>query len=591
MTQLTIEKSLSWQDLRPQLNLNLSSENEQIDFFALQTRASNALRHFLANPHRNLFVLKADETAEYSLLLEQFVAENMIQSEKIVGVNYEIQQGDSFSFPQISVFPASSPQDNFAAQKRVASSLYFDQFKLFGSVRIHPHSKDIQLNSGLVHQLNGGVLILSVATLLAQFDLWTRLKHILCSKQFDWYAAHPFKALPCDIPSYPLSLKVILLGDREDLAALAELESELYPWAEYSELESYYWINELERQQNWAKYVLTLTQQQQIPNLTLDGLNKLYQLLVRESEHRDLISISPKKINFILQSSALLAGKVEQLTDRHIETFYQQQQLQQGYLQQQTYADILNEQIYISTDGEMIGQINGLSVIEYHGTPIVFGEPSRMSCIVQFGEGEVIDIERKNELAGNIHSKGMMIAQSCLASILALPSQLPFSASLVFEQSYSEIDGDSASLASFCLLVSALAEVPLPQSIAVTGCIDQFGLVHSVGGVNEKIEGFFDICQQRGLTGKQGVIIPTAALYQLCLKEDVVDAVKNSEFFIYPVEDVYQACEILFQRDLVEQDVVYNEENQPLSRLISSRIERSEQHNNKKRWLDFLFRS
>lgn len=585
-----VEKSLSWQDLCPELNADLSTRSV-IHFFTLQTRCAGALRHFLADPQSEVLVLKTDDVATYSPLLEDFVRENIPQNEKILGAHYEISQGDSFSFPHITVAPAQSLADNFAAQKRVASALYVDAFKLFGALRIHPHSKDIQLQAGLVHQLNGGVLILSVAALLQQFDLWWRLKQILRSKQFDWYSAHPFKDLPCDIPSYPLSLKVILLGNREDLATFAELETELYPWAAYSEVENYYWINELAQQQNWVNYVHGLTQQQQIPPLTAEAINKLYQILVRDSENRQLISIAPQKISLLLQGSAAYAGQIEQLDAAHIEAFYQQQLEQQGYLQQQTYADILNEQVYVATDGKMIGQINGLSVIEYHGTPVVFGEPSRMSCLVQFGEGEIIDIDRKNELAGNIHSKGMMIAQSCLANILALPSQLPFSASLVFEQSYGEIDGDSASLASFCVLVSALAELALPQSIAVTGSIDQFGLVHSVGGVNEKIEGFFTICQQRGLTGKQGVIIPSTVISQLSLQQRVVDAVKNGEFFIYPVEDVYQACEILFQRDLMEEDEKnYNEDNQPIAHLIAKRIERSEQHNQKRHWLDFLFK-
>ena len=173
-----------------------------------------------------------------------------------------------------------------------------------------------------------------------------------------------------------------------------------------------------------------------------------------------------------------------------------------------------------------------------------------------------------------------MIAEACLANILDFPSQLPFSARLVFEQSYGEIDGDSASLAAFCVLTSALADLPLPQSIAVTGTIDQFGLVHAVGGVNDKIEGFFTICQRRGLTGNQGVIIPSATIHQLCLNEEVKSAVKNRQFFIWAVDDVFQTCQILFGRDLIEEEnKSYERKNQPISQLITSRIERrAEQH-------------
>ena len=197
--------TLPWQELRPELSVTEISSQPQ-DFFALQPRAEKAIRHFIKNSHRTLLVLKADDQAEYAPLLEQF-----IQSQKpmpdLCGVQYIIEQGDSFSFPRISAESAQSHDDNFATQKSVATALYFDQFQLFGSVKIHATSHDIQLNPGLVHQLNSGVLIVTAGTLLAQFDLWQRLKQILTTGVFNWYSAHPFKTLPCDIPSYPLQLK------------------------------------------------------------------------------------------------------------------------------------------------------------------------------------------------------------------------------------------------------------------------------------------------------------------------------------------------------------------------------------------------
>ena len=564
--------TLPWQELRPTLSVTEIPSHSQ-DFFALQPRAEKAIRHFIKNSHRTLLVLKADDQAEYVPLLEQ-----LIQSEKpmpeLCGVQYIIEQGDSFSFPRISAEPVQSYNENFAAQKSVATALYFDQFQLFGSVKIHATSHDIQLNPGLVHQVNGGLLIVTAGALLAQFDLWQRLKHILTTGVFNWYSAHPFKTLPCDIPSYPLQLKVIVLGNRTELATLEELEEELYHLADYAEIESYCRVANAEQQQQWMGYVQSIAQQHQLPMLDLSGFNKLYQLLVRDSENRELINISPLMLKNILTETALLTQSTS-LSAVDFERYFLHKV----------------EQFYVATEGEMVGQINGLSVIEYPGTPLVFGEPSRISCIVQYGDGEVVDVERKTELAGNIHSKGILIAEACLANILELPSQLPFSASLVFEQSYGEIDGDSASLAGFCVLVSALSDLPLPQSIAITGAIDQFGLVHSVGGVNEKIEGFFTICQRRGLTGKQGVIIPSAVVNQLSLSEAVISAVKNQAFFIYPVEAVDQACEILLQRDLVEQeDKNYTAETLPLARLINQRINQyADRQSHREGFWDLLF--
>ena len=570
MSSFFPQQALDWQALQPDLAIT-EFPSETVDFWSLQPNAKQALSVFLRHPSRFLLMLKADDQAEYASLLESFTKLHHYREQSVFGVNYVVEQGDAFSFPRVYTEMAHSLDDNFATLGEVVNALYCDQFQLFGSLRVHPSSHDIQLNPGLVHRANGGVLILSAGMLLSQFDLWLRLKHILQTQTFDWYSAHPFKHLPCDVPSYKLNLKVIVLGNRTELATLGELEESLYSFADYAEIESYISVAEVESQKMWAGYVNKIAQTLNV-EMNFSALNKLYKLLVRESEDRFLINISPLKLKEMLQDVVTLTGN-SILSADDFEAVFQRKSIQYGFLKEQTYADILNEQVYVETQGEIVGQINGLSVIEYPGTPVSFGEPSRISCIVQFGEGEVIDVERKNELAGNIHSKGMMIAQACLSNILDLPSQLPFSASLVFEQSYGEIDGDSASLAIFCVLVSALSDLPLPQNIAITGSIDQFGLVHSVGGVNDKIEGFFTICQRRGLTGKQGVIIPMTTIQQLSLSDEVKSAVKNNEFFIYPVEDIYQACEYLFERDLLDENKEYSEKTMPISRLIQRRIE------------------
>jgi len=578
------QQALDWQALQPDLAIT-EFPSETVDFWSLQPNAKQALSVFLRHPSRFLLMLKADDQAEYASLLESFTKLHHHREQSVFGVNYVVEQGDAFSFPRVYTEMAHSLDDNFATTGEVVNALYCDQFQLFGSLRVHPSSHDIQLNPGLVHRANGGVLILSAAMLLSQFDLWLRLKQILQTQTFDWYSAHPFKHLPCDVPSYRINLKVIVLGNRTELATLGELEESLYSFADYAEIESYISVAEVESQKMWAGYVNKIAQTLNV-EMNFSALNKLYKLLVRESEDRFLINISPLKLKEMLQDVVTLTGN-SILTADDFEAVFQRKSIQYGFLKEQTYADILNEQVYVETQGEIVGQINGLSVIEYPGTPVSFGEPSRISCIVQFGEGEVIDVERKNELAGNIHSKGMMIAQACLSNILDLPSQLPFSASLVFEQSYGEIDGDSASLAIFCVLVSALSDLPLPQNIAITGSIDQFGLVHSVGGVNDKIEGFFTICQRRGLTGKQGVIIPMTTIQQLSLSDEVKSAVKNNEFFIYPVEDIYQACEYLFERDLLDENKEYSEKTMPISRLIQRRIENRLESEKKGFW-DFF---
>jgi predicted ATP-dependent protease len=199
--------------------------------------------------------------------------------------------------------------------------------------------------------------------------------------------------------------------------------------------------------------------------------------------------------------------------------------------------------ILVDTTGERVGQINGLSVLSIGS--FAFGRPSRITARVRPGKGEVIDIEREVELGGPLHSKGVLILSSFLGTRYALDRPLSLSASLVFEQSYGGVDGDSASSAELYALLSALAEAPIKQALAVTGSVNQHGQVQAIGGVNEKIEGFFDLCRARGLSGEQGVLIPASNVKHLMLRRDVIEAATAGTFHIYPVETIDQGIEIM----------------------------------------------
>jgi predicted ATP-dependent protease len=199
--------------------------------------------------------------------------------------------------------------------------------------------------------------------------------------------------------------------------------------------------------------------------------------------------------------------------------------------------------VLIDTAGEAVGQVNGLSVMMLGN--FSFGRPSRITARVRLGKGDVLDIEREVDLGGPLHSKGVLILAGFLGARYAGEEPLSLSASLVFEQSYGGVDGDSASSAELYALLSAIAEVPIRQSLAVTGSVNQHGVVQAIGGVNEKIEGFFDVCQARGLTGEQGVLIPASNVQHLMLRQDVVEAVEAGQFHVYPVETVDQGIEIL----------------------------------------------
>lgn len=217
-----------------------------------------------------------------------------------------------------------------------------------------------------------------------------------------------------------------------------------------------------------------------------------------------------------------------------------------NFLAEAELRDHRDRQLLIATKGAVTGQINGLSVIEMSASAYEFGEPVRITATLRAGgEGDIIDIERKAELAGQIHAKAMMIINGYITREFGAEAPLPVSASLVFEQSYSEIDGDSASLTGLCAVISCLAGIPVRQDLAVTGAVDQFGDVQPVGGVNEKIEGFFRVCRLHGLTGTQGVIIPASCVQQLVLRPAVVRAVKAGRFHIYTVNHVTEAVKLL----------------------------------------------
>ena len=212
-------------------------------------------------------------------------------------------------------------------------------------------------------------------------------------------------------------------------------------------------------------------------------------------------------------------------------------------LRSEILEEIDRDDILIDTTGSAVGQVNGLSVLGVG--QLSFGQPSRITAAVRVGDGTIVDIERETELGGAIHSKGVLILSSYLRTKYAAETPLSMSASLVFEQSYGGVEGDSASVAETCALLSAVSGVPLEQSLAVTGSVNQHGRVQVIGGVNEKIEGFFDVCNARGLTGKQGVLIPRENVQHLMLRHDVVAAVAAGRFNIYPITTVDDALALL----------------------------------------------
>lgn len=512
-------------------------DSETAPFSAVQPRLSYGLVQ-LSQPvaSADLMLVKAAEEAEYLNLITEAARECWSQDKALTGGHYLVEGS------HVTLHPAESAEDNFAGLSEVVAADWIEAEQLFGCVR--QFAGEVTLTPGLVHKANGGILLLSLRSVLAQPLLWLRLKQMVIQGRFDWISPDETRPLPINIPSLPLSLKLVLVGERESLADFQDMEPELATSAIYSEFEENLQIASADDMALWCQWIYAVAKSKKLSAPSTDAWPVLIREAVRYTGDQETLPLCPSWISRQLREVAAFTEE-ESFGAEELTQMLAQREWREGYLAERMQDEILLEQILIETEGEMVGQINALSVIEFPGHPRAFGEPSRISCVVHVGDGEFTDVERKAELGGNIHAKGMMIMQAFLMSELQLDQQIPFSASLTFEQSYSEVDGDSASMAELCALISALANVPIYQHIAVTGSVDQFGRVQPVGGLNEKIEGFFRICQQREFTGKQGVIIPVANVRHLSLHQDVLDAVEQGQFTIWAIDDVTDALPLL----------------------------------------------
>ena len=251
--------------------------------------------------------------------------------------------------------------------------------------------------------------------------------------------------------------------------------------------------------------------------------------------------------NVICEASGLAGRKgLGEISEEIIEETLEHRNFRSNQSEESSSDFVKDKQMLLQTAGEVIGQINGLSVISTYAEDFEYGEPTRITATIHSGgDGDISDIEHKADLAGQIHTKAMMIINGYLTNTFGREEAIPVSANLVFEQSYSEIDGDSASLTGLCAILSAMSHKPIKQNLSLTGSLDQLGNVQPVGGLNEKIEGFYRVCKIQGISGIQGVIIPDSNRQSLVLKDEVVEAVRNGTFHIYPVKTVDEAIELL----------------------------------------------
>ncbi|MCU0519171.1 MAG: AAA family ATPase [Anaerolineae bacterium] len=405
------------------------------------------------------------------------------------------------------------------------------------------------IKAGALHRANGGYLMVDAAKLLMQPQAWEGLKRALLSQQI---AVEPLgqhlgliSTVSLEPERIPLQVRVALIGDSRLYYLLWSMDpefAELFKvMADFGDVIP----RDTETQRLYARLIATLARQEKLLPFDRSAVERLLEHGARISGDSGKLSAQTQELKDLMLEAEHWARQSDHraVTSADVQRAIDSWIFRMDRVRERVQEAILRGTVVIDTNGSEVGQINGLSVAMLGN--FAFGQPARITARINAGKGKVVDIEREVDLGGPLHSKGVLILTGFLSGRYAAEAPLSLSASLVFEQSYGGIDGDSASSAELYALLSAISGVPIKQSLAVTGSVSQKGEVQAIGGVNEKIEGFFDICRARGLTGDQGVLIPASNVINLMLRQDVVEAVAAERFHIYAVGHVDQGIEIL----------------------------------------------
>lgn len=414
------------------------------------------------------------------------------------------------------------------------------------------------IRSGAFHRANGGFLILDVLKVLMEPFVWEGLKRVLRSGKLKIESLGQrysfISTVSLEPEPMPLKVKVVLTGSPMLYYLLKSADPEFGELFKVAADFAYAIDRNDENQGEYTGMIASAVQKEQLRPFDSSAVARVIEQSSRFAGDGEKLSLHMEGITNLLQESDYWASQNgnDKVTRADVQKAIDSRVYRSDRIREQMQEQINRHIVIIDTEGSRIGQINGLAVLQLGN--FMFGRPSRITARVRLGKGEVVDIEREVAMGGPIHSKGVLILSGFLGSRYAMEQPLSLSASLVFEQSYGGIDGDSASSAELYALLSAISRVPLDQRFAVTGSVDQGGRVQAIGGVNEKIEGFYDICRARGLKGNQGVLIPRANVRHLMLREDVRESVKEGSFHIYPVENIDQGIELLTGMEAGEPD-------------------------------------
>jgi lon-related putative ATP-dependent protease len=432
------------------------------------------------------------------------------------------------------------------------------------------------IKSGALHRANGGYLIVNAVDILTKPMAWEGLKRAL--KDHVIRIESPYESLGAistrslDPEPIPLDIKVIVIGDPMVYYLLYNLDQDIRELfkvkVDFSvEMD---WTDEALKQ--YARFIGTVCRKEKLLDFAPSGVAKVIEESARMVGHQKKLATKFSDVVDLIRQASYWAGvngnrivKAEDVQQAVGEKTYRSNQLEERLQEMIDEGTIL-----IDTDGETVGQVNGISVLPLGD--YAFGKPSRITARVHVGRAGVVNIDRESELGGRIHNKGVLILIGYLGGKYAQNQPLEFSASITFEQLYEELEGDSASSAELYALLSSLSGYPVQQDLAVTGSVNQRGQVQAIGGVNEKIEGFYAVCKLKGLTGRQGVVIPQSNVVHLMLREEVVEAARAGKFHVYPVSTIDEGIEILTGVQAGERDEQGNYQRGTINFAVQERL-------------------
>lgn len=433
---------------------------------------------------------------------------------------------------------------------------------VFGHIEKKPHMGGMttdftMVQAGSLLQADGGFLIMEIESLLMNPVVWESLKRALRNKKLfieDMVSGHAFAASSLRPQPIPIDVKVILLGGYEPFQVLQNYDPKFNKIFKVRADFDY----EVERNENtiqlYARFIARVCKEEGLLPFSPEGVAALVEFGEKYTASKKKLSLRFGAIVAIIKEADYWAANhsAKVVSEKHVIKAFNEHRFRYNLYEEKIHESYTDETVLIDVKGSVVGQVNGLAV--YQMGDISFGRPSRITAETYMGKKGIVNVEREAKLSGKTHDKGVLILSGYIGRIFAQNQPLSLSVSLTFEQSYHGVDGDSASSTELYAILSSLSGFPIDQGIAVTGSVNQKGKIQAIGGVNQKIEGFFDVCKTKGLTGKQGVLIPVANVKNLMLKREVVTAVEKGEFHIYQVATVEQGIEILTGKKVGQAD-------------------------------------